>query len=464
VIWAGSDDGLVHVTRDGGKSWQNVTPPEMPEFGRVSQIDASAFEDGTAYVAVKRPLLNDVAPYVFRTHDFGRTWTKIVNGIRPNDYVHVVREDPTRRGLLYAGTQHGVYITYDDGGTWESLSLNLPDLPISDLIVETNAIALGTHGRSFYVLDDIEPLRQWRPEVASADVHLFKPGEAIRSGGNASIRYVLRRPAQSLTLDILDGRGRVIRTYPGLRPDSAGRSGAAGGGGGGGGRGGGPSGAVMTAGLHTLSWDLAYQGATTFPGMILWGASTAGPLAVPGTYQVRLTVDGRAQTQPITVKKHPLYTDVTQADLEAQFALSIQIRDKLSEANNAVIQIRDLKTQITDRVGKTTDAQVKALGESLRKNLSVIEEEIYQVRNQSGQDPLNFPIKINNRIGTLLRTVSTGDGKPIANAPVIFEDLKGELKVQTDRLAQILGAELARFNAELRRLGIEELKAGRGVA
>jgi photosystem II stability/assembly factor-like uncharacterized protein len=466
VIWAGSDDGLVHVTRDGGKSWQNVTPKEMPEFGRVSQIDASAFEDGTAYIAVKRPLLNDVAPYIFRTHDFGRTWTKIVDGIAANDYVHVVREDHTRRGLLYAGTQHGVYISYDDGGRWESLSLNLPHVPISDLIVESNAIALGTHGRSFYVLDDIEPLRQWRPEVAAADVHLFKPGEAIRSGGSASIRYVLKRPAQSLTLDILDGSGRVIRTYPGTRPDSGGRgAGGGGGGGGGGGRGGGPSSAPITAGLHTLPWDLAYQGATTFPGMILWGARTAGPLAVPGTYQVRLTVDGRSQTQPIIVKKHPLYTDVTQADLEAQFALSIQIRDKLTEANNAVIQIRDLKTQITDRLGKSSDAQVKALGETLRKNLSAVEEEIYQVRNQSGQDPLNFPIKINNRIGTLLRTVSTGDGKPIANAPVIFEELKGELKVQTDRLQALLAGELARLNAELRRAGLEELKvAGRGVA
>ena len=175
VIWAGSDDGLVHVTRDGGKTWTNVTPPDMPDFGRVSIIDASAFDAGTAYAAVKRPLLDDLAPYIFRTHDFGKTWTKIVNGLTANDYVHVVREDPKRRGLLYAGTQHGVYFSYDDGGTWQSLSLNLPDVPISDLVVADTDLAIATHGRSFYILDDIGPLRQFgpqsRPPATSSSSH-----------------------------------------------------------------------------------------------------------------------------------------------------------------------------------------------------------------------------------------------------------------------------------------------------
>jgi photosystem II stability/assembly factor-like uncharacterized protein len=465
VLWAGSDDGLIHVTRNGGTTWTNVTPNDMPEFGRVSQIDASAFSDSAVYVAVKRPLLNDVAPYIFRTRDFGKTWTKIVNGIAANDYVHVVREDPTRRGLLYAGTQHGVYVSFDDGANWESLSLNLPDVPISDLIVETNSIALGTHGRSFYVLDDIGPIRQLTPAiVASSDAHLFAPGLATRSGGPVGIKYWLKRPAQSLTIDILDARGAVVRTYAGTRPDSAGgRAGRGGrgagegaeeeGGGGGRGRGGGPP-TSMAAGLNTVTWDLQYAGATTFPGMILWGASTAGPAAVPGTYRVRLTVDGRSQTQPLTIRRNPLFTDVTQADLEAQFALAIQIRDKLSEANNAVIQIRDIKRQVADRLTKSPDAALKTAGDALTKNLSAVEEDIYQVRNQSGQDPLNFPIKVNNRIGTLLRTVNTGDGRPIANAQPIFNDLKAELKVQTDRLQRVLSTDLATMNAELTRLGL----------
>ena len=217
IIWAGSDDGLVHVTRDGGKTWTNVTPKDMPDLGRVSQIDASAFDPGAAYVAVKKPLLDDLAPYIFRTHDFGKTWTKIVTGIRPNDYVHVVREDPTRRGLLYAGTQHGVYVSFDDGDRWESLSLNLPDTQISDLIVEANSLAIATHGRGFYILDDIAPLRQSGADVnnPAADAFLYKPADAIRSTSGATIAYLLKKPAEKLTIDILDARGQIVRTFAG---------------------------------------------------------------------------------------------------------------------------------------------------------------------------------------------------------------------------------------------------------
>ena len=471
VIWAGSDDGLVHVTRDGGRTWTNVTPRDMPEFGRVSQIDASAFENGSAYVAVKRPLLDDTAPYIFRTHDFGQTWTKIVNGILPNDYVHTVREDHTRRGLLYAGTRLGVYLSYDDGGTWESLSLNLPKVPINDLIVEKNALVLGTHGRSFYVLDNIEPLRQMTPAISSSqDPYLFRPADAIRSGSTAQIQYWLKRPVQSLTIDIIDAAGRTAWSVAGAAQPAGGRAGAegrAGGGGGGGGRGGrggGSAAAPMGAGLHTVQWGLQYPNATTFEGMILWGASTSGPMAVPGTYTVRVTADGRRLEQPLKVIKHPLYKDVTQADLEAQFALAIRIRDKLSEANQAVIRVRDIKGQVSDRLGRSSDARLKTVGDTLVRQISAVEEEIYQVRNQSGQDPLNFPIKVNNRIGTLNRSVNTGDGAPIGNAEPIFNDLVQELKVQTDRLEQIINTELPKLNAELRRLGLTEVTAGRIIS
>jgi photosystem II stability/assembly factor-like uncharacterized protein len=460
VLWAGSDDGLIQVTRNGGVTWANVTPKEMPDFGRVSIIDASAFDDGSAYVAVKRPLLDDVSPYIFRTHDYGRTWTKIVNGIAPNDFVHAVREDPTRRGLLYAGTQHGVYISYDDGDSWQSLSLNLPEIPVSDLAVEDHDLAISTHGRGFYILDDIGPLRQYTPEAAAATpFYLFRPANAIRSAGGATIRYWLKQPVSSLTVEILDGKGALVRSFEGAAAGGRGGRGGGRGGGGGfggrGGRGGFAAGPSMAPGLNTLAWDLQYPGATTFPGMILWGASTSGPLAVPGTYQVRLVADGKAQTQPLLVKKHPLYTDVTQADLEAQFALAIRIRDKVSQANNAVIRIRDLKSQVADRLGKSQDAQLKAVGDSLTANLSAVEEEIYQVRNQSGQDPLNFPIKLNNRLASLLGVVDRGDGRPIGNAEPIFTDLSAELKVQTDRLQHVLDTDLSKLNEQLKRLGLE---------
>jgi hypothetical protein len=214
----------------------------------------------------------------------------------------------------------------------------------------------------------------------------------------------------------------------------------------------------MAAGINAVTWDLRYPGATTFPGMILWGASTGGPSAVPGTFTVRLTVDGQSQTQPLTVLRHPLHKDVSQADLQEQFNLAIQLRDKVSEANNAVIQIRAIKTQVADRLTKSPDATLKSRGDALVAALSAVEEEIYQVKNQSGQDPLNFPIKINNRIASLLGVVTSADAKPIANAYPIFKDLTAELKVQTDRLQRVLLNELKAFNGEVTRLGLESVK------
>ncbi len=471
ILWAGSDDGLINVTRDGGKTWTNVTPKAMPEFGRVSIIDASAFDPATAYAAVKRPLLDDKAPYIFRTTDFGRTWTRIVNGIRADDYVHAVREDPTRRGLLYAATQHGVYLSYDDGARWESLSLNLPDVPVSDLIVEANDLVIATHGRGFYILDDIAPIRQYVPAMSSAaDVVLFKPADAIRSAGPAIISYWVKRAGQTVTIDVVDAKGATLRTFsstPAAAPvGEAGGRGAggappaeAGGGRGGRGGGGGFGAASAAPGLNSVTWDMRYPAATTFPNMILWGANTAGPMAAPGTYQVRMTVDGKTQTQSLVIKRNPLYADVSDADLQEQFALSLEIRDKVTEANNAVIRIRSVKRDVADRLTRSTDATLTEAGDRLTKNLSAIEEEIYQVRNQSGQDPLNFPIKINNRLASLLGIVSAGDGKPIANAVPIFTDLKAELKVQTDRLQRVMTTDLAAFNTEARRVGVDAVVA-----
>ena len=455
IIWAGSDDGLIHVTRDGGKSWVNVTPAGMPDFGRVSIIDASAFDAGTAYAAVKRPLLDDVAPYIFRTRDFGKSWTKIVSGIAPNDFVHAVREDPARRGLLYAATQHGVYRSYDDGDSWQSLSLNLPDVPVSDLAVEAGSLTIATHGRGFYVLENIEPLRQFASAAAATDAHLFSPAVAVRSAGGARIEYWLKHRVQKLRVEVLDSAGKVVRTFEGdstasdsaaaaaaMADDDALRERP-------------PQGAPMAAGLNALTWDLQYPPAARFPGMILWGGSVNGPAALPGQYRVRLTVDGVTQTRPLMIRKHPLYSDVTQADLQAQFALAMLIRDKVTEANNAVIQIREVRKLAAERLAQSPDAKLAAAGAMLAKHLGEVEEEIYQVRNQSGQDPLNFPIKLNNRLASLLSVVSRGDGRPIAAIAPIFADLSAELKVQSERLQKVLATDLAAVNAELRRLGLE---------
>jgi len=484
VIWTGSDDGVVYVTRDAGKNWANVTPKDMPDLGRVSQIDASTFDAGTAYVSVKKPLLEDFAPYIWRTHDFGRTWTKIVSGIAANDYISSVREDPKRKGLLYAGAEHGIYVSLDDGDHWESLRLNLPDTQVSDIWVEQNDVAIATHGRGFYILDDVNPLRQYgAPSTTATGAFLFKPGDAIRGGGTARIDYWLKKPAQDLTIQILDDKGQVVRTIKGQARPSTG-SGRAGGEpargepveprananepvdrptptgeneeGGGRGRGG-PQTTSMAAGLQRFAWDLQSEPVIGFQGMVLWGATQAGPMVLPGTYQVKLTVDGQSFTEPITVKKDPWHS-ASDADLQAQYALASQIRDAVNEANTAIINIRRMKKTILDDQAKGQNADVKALGDQFIKELTAVEETVYQVRNQSNQDPLNFPIKTNNRLASLLRVVEAGDGRPTGNVVPIFNELKVELKAETDKLQQVTGTYLPRFNELARRLGLEEVK------
>jgi len=419
----------------------------------VSQIDSSKFDAGTAYVAVKKPLLEDYSPYIFRTHDFGKTWTKVVTGIAPNDYVCAVREDPTRKGLLYAGTEHGFYISYDDGDHWQSLSLNLPNTQVSDIWLKGNDITIATHGRGFYILDNISALRQYgTAAVTSTDAYLFKPGDAIHSAEPAMIEYWLKKPAQNMTLDILDGAGKVIRTYKGVAPkaEKAGdeeegpfRRG--------------PAGPSMAAGLDRFPWDLRYEGIVSFPGMVLWGATTNGPMALPGTYQVRLTVDGKTLTQPITIDKHPL-RNIAAADLQKQFDVAMAIRDRVNEANEAIIQIRRIKKEVADRVAKKDDGDLRAIANRLTRNLTAVEEDVYQVRNQSNQDPLNFPIRINNRLASLLRVVETGDGAPTSNVEPIFADVKVELKTQTDKLQQTLTTDLPTFNRLAQRMGLEPVK------
>ncbi len=462
VIWTGSDDGLVHVTRDGGKTWANVTPPGMPDFGRVSQIDASAFNSGAAYVSVRRPLLDDRAPYIFKTGDYGRTWTKIVNGIRPDAYVHAVREDPTRQGLLYAATQHGVYLTYDDGANWQALNPSLPDVPVADLIVEGNELVIGTHGRGFWVLDNIAPLRQLGAGYAAEEAALFRPAAGVRSGTGMTLSWWLKAPAKRARLEIVDSTGAVLRWF---ENDTTSRPAPApGGGGGGGGFGGGRPALPNAAGLNRIHWDLRAEGATSFPGMILWGANTNGPVLPPGRYTARLTADGRSLSQPVLIVRNPRITDVTDADLHAQYAFSRQVRDKVTEANDAVIAIRRVKLQLEDRLKRADDAQLRTRGEALTGKAAAVEQDIYQVRNRSNQDPLNFPIKVNNRLANLMSMAERGDGRPTNNMPEIFGILRAELKGYTDRLALVWATELAAVNRELARLGLTPLDPKCAVA
>ncbi len=452
IIWTGSDDGLVHVTRDGGKTWSNVTPKEMPDFGRVSQIDASTFDDGTAYVSVRRPLLNDRAPYIFRTNDYGATWRKITTGIASDAYVHVVREDPTRRGLLYAGTQRGVVISYDDGATWSDLSLNMPSTPVADLIVEANELVIGTHGRGFWILDNIGPLRQWTSSLNAAATHLFTPPPALRSTSGANISYTLAKPASRAQLQVMDSTGAVLRSFSidTTRADGAATAPS----GGGGRRGGRVSWLPNLAGLNSFAWDLRTEPIVGFPGMILWGAGLNGPAVPPGRYTLRMTVDGEIMNAPLVVQRNPLIADVSDADLHMQYQFGRMVRDKTTEANEAVIAIRRVKAQVAHRLTQSGDGALKRAADELVRKASDVEQKIYQVKNQSGQDPLNYPIRVNNRLANLLSMSERGDGPPGTYMPEIFGILRDELAGYQSELARMMQTELGAVNAQLSRLGL----------
>src|SRR5581483_1179218 len=414
---------------------------------RISIIDASPTKPGTAYLAAKNYQADDRKPYAYRTDDFGATWTKIVNGIPNDDFVHAVREDPKRAGLLFAGTEHGIYVSFDNGGEWQSLRLNLPDTQVPDLLIEGDDLVIATHGRSMYVLDDISPLRELRE--APKTTYLFTPKTALRSlDRGATLDYFLPKEADEVKIEILDASGKVVRTIIGSAEEEKkqqARRQAAGDDGEGGGRGGTPL-PARKAGGNRYTWDLRYPGATTFEGLIMWGANPdQGPLAVPGQYTIRLTANGTTVTRPLKVERDPRETSISQADLEEQFKLATQVLNKTSEANEMVIRIRDLKKQVDDRVKKAPS--LNGPGERLTTRLSAVEEDVYQVRNRSGQDPLNFPIKINNQIAALLRVVETGDYKPTDQDYVVFKELSGRLDEIKARLDAILKNDLGAFNA-----------------
>jgi photosystem II stability/assembly factor-like uncharacterized protein len=516
LLWAGTDDGLIHISRNNGASWQNVTPPDIGDFTRISIIEPSRYAAGTAYVAANRYALGDKQPIFYKTTDYGRTWTKIVNGIKADHFARTIREDPVRRGLLFAGTERAVYVSFDDGMNWQPLQKNLPPVPVHDLTVKDNDLIAATHGRSFWILDDISVLRQVNPQVVAKAVHLYKPVDAFRTqwsggfgggggGGGANqvganprsgavVYYTLRTPNEKVTLDFMDAKGEVIQSFTselspeaaadsvrqaqarqagidsltrgGISRDSAMRVLAAragpGGPGGGGGFGGGAQRPRVPnrAGLNTFAWNLRYPDAVTFENLIMWAANTTGPVAPPGTYSVRLTAGGETQMQTFRVRKDPRSTS-TDADIMEQFRLLIAIRDKTTEANNAVRMVRNMRWNVGDRTGKLSGAQqqeFKTLADGMMGELTKAEQEAYQTRNESNQDPLNFPIKLNNEIAGVASYVGQGEYRPTKQAVEVFNMLSKELDVHLDAIKRSLDTNLPRLNAILRAAGLQELR------
>ena len=450
TIWTGSDDGLAHVTRDGGRTWQNVTPGDLPAFSRISLIEASPHKAGTAYLAANRYQLSDRAPYVFKTDDYGGTWTKMTGGLPSDDFARAIREDPVRPGLLYLGTEHGIYVSFDDGASWESLRLGLPVTPVHGIVVQGDDLVIGTHGRGFYVLDHIAVLRQLTTAMAADAVHLFEPAAATRSVSHGvAIDYYLRSKTGRVTLEFLDAGGRVIRTVTEPPPEDTEPM---------------PEGITESsrapvprvpaqAGVNRFMWDLRSAPLRDFPGLIMYQTDTRGPVVPPGRYQVRLTAGGQTATQPIVVKKDARLAGVSDADIDEQFHFATDIGAAFSQTSDMVVRIRRLKSAVASRLDGVRDPAIRAAGEKLAADLTAVEGELYQYRNRATKDPLNFPPKLNNKIAVLLSVVDSGDGKPTEQSYSVYRQLSVALAAQQTRLQTLVATDLAAINARLARVG-----------
>jgi photosystem II stability/assembly factor-like uncharacterized protein len=471
TLWAGTDDGRVHVTTDDGKNWADVSPKSVPEWSTVDLIEPSPFDANKAYVAIDRHKLDDFKPYVLRTTDAGKTWGAITTGIPDGAYVHAVREDPKHRGLLYAGTELGVFVSFDDGAHWQQLQLNLPVSPVHDLVVKDDDLVVATHGRSFWVLDDLTPLRQLSAQSAQADAILYQPQTALRLhypeefdkrqpvGENppagAIIDYYFKsEPKDEVTLDILDAQGKMVRhlsskekkdnDQPPEWPDRVET----------------PKTIPAKEGMNRFAWNLRYDDPVQIPGSFYSGTGPRGPLALPGDYQVKLTAAGKSQTAPLHLAIDPRVKG-GDANLQKQFQLATQVNDSISKLHQAVNEIRDLKNQIQTLHKKFgDDAKTKATldtADELTKKMTPVEEQLIQVNMKGSEANLAFPNMLNESFDTFSHVIENADNAPTVPQMEAYKTLNDRLTEQLTKWAQIKKDEVPKVAAAIKQLDLPAL-------
>ncbi|WP_250631303.1 WD40/YVTN/BNR-like repeat-containing protein [Rhodoflexus caldus] len=461
LLWAGSDDGLIHLSRDGGKNWENVTPPAsiMPEWMMINSIEPHPFVKGGAYVAGTRYKMDDFQPYLFVTTDYGKTWKKITNGIKKDHFTRVLRADPVRKGLLFAGTESGIYISFDDGANWQSLQFNLPIVPITDLTIKDGDLIAATQGRSLWLIDDLTPLRNWQPATAQKSFELYQPRPAYRVGGGnggrdpklhgenlnsgVMVQFFLKNAPDSanvVTLEFMDKDQKLIKRYASNAKERREQLEA-------------------QAGGNRFFWNMRYPDAEGFDGLILWGGGLQGPLAVPGNYFVKLKVGKDSAVQAFEIRKDPR-SKATQEDLQAQFTFLTEVRDKLTETHKAIKNIRAMREQLnayTKRLDRTKDKDLLDQIGRTQKQMTEIEEALYQTKNRSGQDPLNFPIRLNNKLSDLAGVVGSGNFRPTDQAITVKNDITAKIDAELAKLKAIFSNELPKLNEAIKAKNLDAI-------
>ena len=439
VLWAGSDDGLVHITRDGGATWEDITPAGMPEWMQVNDLVAHPTMEGGAYFAGTRYKLDDFKPYIYKTTNYGAGWELIVDGIDEQHFTRAIQPDPVRPGLLWAGTESGLYISFDDGENWSQFQQNLPIVPITDLDWKENDLIVATQGRSFWVMDDVTTLHQLSDTIASTSMWLYDSAPTWRTGGSVSIRYWFNEAPDSSTtkLRILESDGTIIKTFTAEDGDID-----------------------IEAGMNVFNWNTRYEDAESFSGLIMWAGSVRGPRAAPGTYRTRLIAGDDSLEVTFELRKDPRSSSSV-ADLQEQFDFLIGIRDKLTETHEAIKEIRELRTQIRRITGNMDEehAAITDSAKALIQKITEIEETLYQTKNQSRQDPLNFPIRLNNKLAAVGGNASIGDFRPTDHAIEVRDNLVMLIDAELEKLQSIMETDVPALNAMIRQANIPAISS-----
>ncbi len=434
VIWAGSDDGLVHITRDGGETWTDITPEGMPEWMQINELIAHPMNEGAAYLAGTRYKLDDFSPYIYKTTDYGANWELIVDGMDPQHFTRTIQPDQVHSGLLWAGTESGLYISFDDGENWTSFQQNLPIVPITDLDWKENDLVVATQGRSFWIMEDVTPLHQLSRIPASASAWIYDPDLTWRTDASVNLRYWFREAPDSSTtrLEILESDGTLIKDFDADEDDLA-----------------------IEAGMNVFRWNTRYEDAESFDGLIMWSGSVRGPRAAPGTYHARLIVGEDSLETTFELRKDPRSSSSVE-DLQMQFDFLIEIRDKLSEIHLAIKDIRSVRDQIRRLTVNLDEAQtgIRDAAKALIEKVTGIEEALYQTRNQSRQDPLNFPIRLNNKLAAVAANASIGDYRPTDQAMEVRDELLGRIDAELEALQIIFKTEVPALNEMIRQENI----------
>ncbi len=450
LLWTGSDDGLINVSKDGGQNWENVTPPAAGQWMMWNCVETDPFVKGKAYFVGTKYKSDDFTPYIFKTEDYGKTWMKITIGIAANHFTRCMRADKKVKGLLYAGTEYGMYISYDDGANWKPFQLNLPVVPITDLTIKENDLIVATQGRAFWVLDDLSVVQQRANNIIDKNIFVFNVNEAYRFDGyqNLNVKNAGMNPpngsvinffiknvtdSSKVSIELLDKNKKSIKLFTTDKKDKEDKI-------------------EISKGMNQFVWDMQYPPADKIDGLILWHGNVPGPKAAPGNYFYKLKVDKDSAEGNFLIKANPVYK-LSQSDYEDQFNFLITVRDKFNDIQKAIKNIRDVRKQIgdfTEKQGKQLPAAIKQQADTINKQMTVIEEALHQTKAKSGQDVLNFPIRLDDKISGLYNFASSGNATPAKQVKDAYSELSAQADVQLNALKKLMDDDLIKLNDMIR--------------